>query len=93
LINALTDKITNSQKELQEVKTQETDKTKKITRLEAKISELEKAKTTISQQTQTEFSTQNKSTQTDLTLEQIKQWEAENNKTWYQKFIEKYVKK
>ena len=43
------------------------------TPLESKITELEQAKATISQQTQTEFSTQEKATQTDLTMEQIKQ--------------------
>src|SRR4051794_15210721 len=43
-----------------------------------KIQELEKTKATISQQTQTEFSTQDKSTQTDLTQEQIKTQEQEN---------------
>ena len=77
-INVLKNKLEENKKELSET---EREKVKKIIRLESKISELEKAKATISQQTQTEFSTQEKSTQTDLTMEQIKKLEEENNKT------------
>lgn len=88
-IQALKNKVEQSKQELSET---DREKVKRITRLESKIQELETAKITISQQTQTEFSTQDKSTQTDLTMEQIKQWEQANNKTWYQKIIDKFKK-
>ncbi|CAI2188731.1 5560_t:CDS:2, partial [Funneliformis geosporum] len=42
------------------------------------IQELTQAKTQISQQTQTDFQTQNKGTQTDLTADQITQLETNN---------------
>ncbi|MCE8163615.1 MAG: hypothetical protein I3273_05625 [Candidatus Moeniiplasma glomeromycotorum] len=90
-LTALKNKLEETKKELSET---EREKIPRIARLEAKISELETAKSTISQQTQTEFSTQNKSTQTDLTMEQIEKWEqADKKKTLYQKFVEKYGKK
>jgi len=69
-INALKNKVEQSKQELSET---DREKVKRILRLESKIQELEKAKVQVSQQTQTQFSTQDKSTQTDLTMEQINQ--------------------
>ncbi|CAH1755891.1 1405_t:CDS:2 [Entrophospora sp. SA101] len=69
-IRALKNKLEESKKELSET---DKEKVKRITRLESKIQELEKAKTAISQQTQTRFQTQDKSTQTDLNGERIQQ--------------------
>ncbi|CAI2193894.1 6003_t:CDS:2 [Funneliformis geosporum] len=73
MLNARPESFTNL-----DTKSQEADKLSKIARLETTIQELTQAKTQISQQTQTDFQTQNKGTQTDLTAEQITQLETNN---------------
>jgi chromosome segregation ATPase len=77
-LEALNNKILEVRQEIITAKENETDKLAKIARLETKIQELELVKSKIDQQTQTEFSTQEKSTQTPLTSQQIEQLEKEN---------------
>ena len=68
-------KTQSSIQELSEIKREE--KPAKALRLETKVSELQKIKEVISQQTQTEFSTRDKSTQTYLTNQDYKELQKE----------------
>ncbi|CAI2185425.1 11414_t:CDS:10, partial [Funneliformis geosporum] len=77
-LTALHNKVKESKETLEQVIKTEPDKLSKIARLETTIQELTQAKTQISQQTQTEFSTQNKGTQTELTAEQITKLEQDS---------------
>ncbi|CAG8506187.1 10168_t:CDS:2 [Gigaspora margarita] len=89
-------KVQKIQDELQldKVKTTEKEKFPKIARLETKIQELELAKSAIEKQTQTDFSTQDKGTQTDLTAEQIKklEWKNKQLRKNYEKETQSEVK-
>ncbi|RHZ35245.1 hypothetical protein [endosymbiont GvMRE of Glomus versiforme] len=88
-LEALNNKITQSQETLNHIT-----KIAKTARLETKIQELELAKSTIHQQTQTEFSTQDKGTQTDLAAEQTTKLEQKNQqlKKNYEKETQNTVK-
>jgi transglutaminase/protease-like cytokinesis protein 3 len=74
-INALSEKIRKTQRELEITKSSESDKIKKIARLESKLESLQGVKENLEKSTQTEIFTADKETQTDLTSKQIEEME------------------